>query len=382
VNIIKNNNPLQGNFNPQGLPQWSGGQQVPPQAQPVPQQAPQQAQPVPQQAPQGLLGRIGSGLKQMTSSPDFYDRMAVGLGGMTTNPNVGLIKMSQDRIAQRQKMGASNATAQAVIVQLMKMGKHEAAAIVRAVPAMAQEVLNEVMLNERKGASPTASPVQIDEDTGQKYQVVFDSDTMTNVRVDVEGAFGQTSAEKTQQANQTQLDLSDMEEAREAGVRTYDELKSLRKNTNGLMEARELVASGRASVGLFSDKIPAFTQETARLRQVVSVMGINVINSATFGALSERELDLALSLDINMGLPKDELLKLLDDKIAAQEKLYKEVGYMAERLNSGSIKYSDFAKENIQNQRLFDARNVTRKKLDVKDKVWKEMTKKERSAFD
>ena len=55
--------------------------------------------------PQGLLSRLGSGLKNMTKDPNFYDKLAVGLGGMTTNPNTGLIKMSQDRIAQRAKLG-------------------------------------------------------------------------------------------------------------------------------------------------------------------------------------------------------------------------------------------------------------------------------------
>lgn len=132
MNIIKNNNPLQGNFNPQGLPQWSGQQQ-----------APQQAQPVPQQAPQGLLGRIGGGLKQMTSSPDFYDRMAVGLGGMTTNPNVGLIKMSQDRIAQRQKMGVANRTAQSLIAKLRASGEEQLAGMIEANPSMAKAIYQE-----------------------------------------------------------------------------------------------------------------------------------------------------------------------------------------------------------------------------------------------
>ena len=70
-----------------------------------PDQSLMQNQVAPPEAPQGLLSRIGGGLKNLASSPDFYDRMAVGLGGMTTNPNTGLIKMSQDRIQRRAVLG-------------------------------------------------------------------------------------------------------------------------------------------------------------------------------------------------------------------------------------------------------------------------------------
>jgi len=55
--------------------------------------------------PQGLLSRLGSGLKNMTKDPNFYDKLAVGLGGMTTNPNTGLIKMAQNRIERRGELG-------------------------------------------------------------------------------------------------------------------------------------------------------------------------------------------------------------------------------------------------------------------------------------
>ena len=54
------------------------------------------------------------GLRGLLSDPDFYDRLAIGLGGLTMNPNQALMQMSADRIAgraqTRQDTAAKNKT--------------------------------------------------------------------------------------------------------------------------------------------------------------------------------------------------------------------------------------------------------------------------------
>ena len=350
-----------------------------------PDQSLMQNQVAPPEAPQGLLSRIGGGLKNLASSPDFYDRMAVGLGGMTTNPNTGLIKMSQDRIAQRAELGNVKVDAQNAINSLMSMKPPEiqAANMIRNNPSMTDQIFKEVLLKNRKGASPTAGPVYTNQETGQQYRIVFNPDKMTNEIQYIEGAFQETEQEIREYGTQADLDLKDYDEARSKGVRAYDRLKDLQKNTSLLEEARKEVMAGAKSGLLYgSGWIPAFSKETARLEQITKMMGINIINSATFGALSEKEMALALSVDIDRSLPKDELLKLLDSKIAAQQKLQREIGYYAERLNSGRVKYSDFVTESIQKQRTFDTRNINRKAQGVTDEYWEVMTADERSEWD
>jgi len=335
--------------------------------------------------PQGLLSRIGGGLKNMVSNPNFYDSMAIGLGGMTTNPNTGLIKMSQDRIAQRGKLGNVQVDAQNAINSLMSMKPPEtqAANMIRNNPSMADQIFKEVLLKNRKGASPTAGPVYTNQETGQQYRIVFNPDKMTNEIQYIDGAFQETEREIREYDTQSVLDEKDYEEARGKGVRAYDQLLDLKKNTSLLQEARlEVMAGAKTGLLYGSGWIPAFTKETARLSQITKMMGINVINSATFGALSEKEMALALSVDIDRTLPKDELLKLLDQKIAAQEKLQREIGYYAERLNTGRVKYSDFVAESIQRQRTFDARNVNRKAQGVANELWEVMTADERANWD
>jgi hypothetical protein len=237
---------------------------------------------------------------------------------------------------------------------------------------MAQEVLKQILQKKyRTGASNTISGIQTDPLTGKSTKVL------------VEGAFQETPSDKAARENEQALDLADYQQAQDKGVRAYDELKDLQKNTSLLEEARREVMAG-AKTGLLygSGWIPAFSKETARLEQITKMMGINIINSATFGALSEKEMDLALSVDIDRSLPKDELLKLLDSKIAAQQKLQREIGYYAERLNSGRVKYSDFVTESIQRQKTFDTRNVNRKSLGITNELWEVMTVDERKQFD
>ena len=71
-------------------------------------------------------------------------------------------------------------------------------------------------------------------------------------------------------------------------------------------------------------------------------MDIDIINSATFGALSESELRLALSSGIPLGLEGNELKEFLYRKIEAQTLLRNELLRTAQMLSGGQMKYSDF----------------------------------------
>jgi hypothetical protein len=71
----------------------------------TPDQVQEQAQP-----------QRGGGLKGFLTNPDFLDTLAIGLGGMTMNPNVGVIEAAQSRMknraASRQDAQIRNKTAE------------------------------------------------------------------------------------------------------------------------------------------------------------------------------------------------------------------------------------------------------------------------------
>lgn len=65
------------------------------------------------------------------------------------------------------------------------------------------------------------------------------------------------------------------------------------------------------------------------MRAIQAQLGINVLNSATFGALSKPELELALSTPIDLKLEPDELVPYINDRIAASTKLRDELSRRA-----------------------------------------------------
>jgi hypothetical protein len=66
------------------------------------------------------------------------------------------------------------------------------------------------------------------------------------------------------------------------------------------------------------------------LNNVRSQLGLDVIGSVTFGALSEGELNLALDTALPTTLQPKALRQYLTDKKAAQEKL---VGYLSKQIS-------------------------------------------------
>ena len=102
--------------------------------------------------------------------------------------------------------------------------------------------------------------------------------------------------------------------------KAIDQPNKMRANNQTLRTVIDTVRAGGASGPLIS-KLPSFRAESVRLDNLQKQLGLDVIGSVTFGALSQGELDLALSKALPTALDGPELIKWADDKIAAQEKL-------------------------------------------------------------
>lgn len=281
---------------------------------------------------------------------DLMNRMALGFNTMRLNPDQALAASLSERIKTAGELAKGNKTSQAVIAQLRNMGENEAADIVAANPAVAKEVLTQIVQSKyARKASPTASGVQIDPQTGQMFQVVFDPATNKNVRLNVEGATGETpkdiaSREATQQAL-----LAGQKMASEKGAAVFSRAGSLGEQINKLQRARDLVREG-AQTGVIRSLLPSFDAATAELRAIGNSLGIDIINSATFGALSEKELSLALSTGLDLSLQGEALQKHIQDKISAQEKLYNQLMQDARDLSSG-MTYNQYIQSRTSKRR-------------------------------
>ena len=246
--------------------------------------------------------------------------------------------------------GRTPAEQQQAYAAILQFGKQKG---LNGLPAeYSPDVLNQLQMSG--GQTPgqfSTKPVgstQIDGTTGQMFGVEYNPQANTFERKDIDGATGQTPSEKLQlEATQDQKN-TDIKNAYDQGLLAFKSVGDTNKNINGLYKARDALKKGGKS-GWIEQHLPAFTVATAQLKEVARGMGIDVINSATFGALSERELSLALQQGLPMELDEAELIQHINEKIVAQKKLAQALQDRAKRLMSGKG-LSELLDEDIANR--------------------------------
>ena len=109
-------------------------------------------------------------------------------------------------------------------------------------------------------------------------------------------------------------------DAAETANKAFEQTGKMRANIITLRKVISEVKGG-AETGPLAARMPSFRAESVRLDTLRNQLGLDVVGSVTFGALSEGELNLALSTALPTGLEGPELVKWAEDKISAQEKL-------------------------------------------------------------
>lgn len=107
----------------------------------------------------------------------------------------------------------------------------------------------------------------------------------------------------------------------EIGRQTFERLGPIRSNIANLERAIELVEEEGANTGVIESRFPSWRASTIELENLQNQLGLDVIGSVTFGALSESELELALQTALPDRLQEEELADWLRRKRDAQEKL-------------------------------------------------------------
>jgi hypothetical protein len=293
----------------------------------------------------GILGAIGGGIKSRIQDPNFRDRLVIGLGGLTMNPNQVLMQQAAANIEQRRKTELLSAEANKTIQYLRSKGREDLAKMVESQPSTARAVLEEYLKAEiRPGSGLKTSAVMTDPNTGDQYVVATDPNTGDVYRRDIEGATALTPKQELEMERESAIALADREQAQNIGFSAFQRADQLGESIGSLYTAYNAIDQGAES-GVFRSMIPAFDASTAQLRTVASQLGIDVINSATFGALSEKELQLALATELDLSLPPEELRKQIEQRIRAKDKLRVELIKAARELTSGNMTYSQFIKQ-------------------------------------
>lgn len=101
----------------------------------------------------------------------------------------------------------------------------------------------------------------------------------------------------------------------------FDQIQKIDANIRNIDRAIRAIDDGASTGAVESRFFPTLRRATVELEQVQKELGLDVIGSVTFGALSEGELDLALQTALPTGLEPAALKEFLVNKKAAQDKL-------------------------------------------------------------
>jgi hypothetical protein len=309
-------------------------------------------QPAPPQPPQtlgsramGILGAIGGGIKSRVQDPNFRDKLVIGLGGMTMNPNEVLMQQAAANIENRRKTDLISAEANKTIQYLRSKGREDLAKMVESQPSTARAVLEEYLKAEiRPGAGLKTSAVMTDPNSGEQYVVATDPNTGRVYRENVPGATALTPTQELEMESAAALKEQDIQQAMNAGTKAFGQVESIDAQIDKLYEALGAVRDGAES-GFIRQFLPSFDAATAQLRAMGNALGIDIINSATFGALSAPELRLALSTGLDLSLSGKQLEDHIAAKIRAQTKLRNALYEKSRELTTG-IGYSEFIQKN------------------------------------
>jgi hypothetical protein len=398
---------------PQGLPQMpqsmvgvdpSGGinnvqtamQQgmMPPVPTAVPQMQPatQQMQPATQQQP-GLLSRIGTGFQNLIQDKDKMQDLQALFNSMSYSPDAGI----QQAYADRQKMRTVSAQANQTAAYLRQQGQPELAAMVEANPALAKDALAEFAKKKMGTAysSKNVGSVQTAQQDimkdgkilvpeGGQYTYDYNPNAMSSEQYTIIPLSGNalTDKAKAELLSTSAREQADYEKAFTVGTEMLEKGIAVDGQITKYQRIRDLISKEGADTGLIDQWLPAFDAATAELRSMANSLGIDIINSATFGALSAPELRLALSTALPQGLSGAELLTWIDERISAQSKLRDELVKAGEYLVRPSTNYSNYAADLAQKT----ARNTQTASYPIGDKdmsygLWNSMSAQQRNDY-
>jgi len=101
---------------------------------------------------------------------------------------------------------------------------------------------------------------------------------------------------------------------------SYATIQKLDANMRNIDRAIAELHAG-AKTGFIERFIPSVRASSVIFDQIQKVLGLDIVGSTTFGALSKGELDLALAVAIPTALEPPELIQWFEDRKAAQGKL-------------------------------------------------------------
>ena len=321
----------------------------------------------------GLLDRLGKGIKEFRADPERMARLQMGLNSMRLNPDQGIAASAANTIQQAQERRQSGIDAAATMKFLQSRAAtdpmaSQALGAIQANPGMVKDIMGAYLSGQFKSPhmNKNIGSIQIAQEDivqngvtvvkkGGQYTYTLNPNATTGEQYSLVplGGSGLTDAQQNQMDVDKQKVQFDMAQGLKKGEEVFKQFNLIDRQIQDFQRVGELVDEG-AKTGFISKFLPSTDAATSELRNITNKMGIDIINSATFGALSATELRLALETGFDSNLSGDALIQYIQNKIAAQTKLRNALMPEIQMLlgGSGLKAYADYK---IDNRKRHDA---------------------------
>ncbi|MCS5594799.1 MAG: hypothetical protein NZ730_09695 [Porticoccaceae bacterium] len=281
--------------------------------------------------------------------------LAMGFNTMRLNPDQGIASAMAAKAASARKRKGTTKSVKWLRDYAMKQQDPalrqkymEMAIAAEQNPSMAKDIVDAVMKQAHGvGADmlKTFAP-KIDQD-GKEYIPVFNPNT-NKVERKYTGSTGMTPKEEITFKTNEENRLKDVNRRDTEAAKVFAAAEGISGQINRVEGIISQLEEG-AVTGWIANNFPTFNKATAQLEQLANQLGLDIIASVTFGALSEAELKLAMDTAVPRSLGPSELKKWALDKAAAQRKLRNELYSRANELST-SEGYSSFVQQESAKQ--------------------------------
>jgi len=323
------------------------------------------SQPTQEQQPGGIRGLL--------SNPDFLDSLAIGFGGLTQNPNQALMQMSADRIAGRAQSRQDTETKNRTVEWLRSQPNGERfAQLAEAVgptealrayqtaqtgselPSGIRELTVQAQLAGLTPGTPEyqefmlsggGDPATFRALDRQARAAGFVPGTPEYQQFMATRGSGQSEeavlAARTQGGGAAAGAAAAGTQMVERAFQAFDQAGQATQSISTMNEAIAAIDAGARS-GLVENFLPNVTAASSALNNAMNRMGLDVISSVTFGALSEAEMNLAMDTAAPRNLEPEALRDWLVAKRDAQEKAQQALFAAARYLSNPQNKLADW----------------------------------------
>ena len=165
---------------------------------------------------------------------------------------------------------------------------------------------------------------------GKEYIPIYNKITGT-VEREYTGGIGLGAQQKIEAEVQAKAKIDDIKAKNKLSDELYTKMSGISSDNRMLAEMLETIDQG-AWTGWLANYFPTLTAQTGRFEQLANQLGLNVVGSVTFGALSESELKLAMATAVPRGLSPEQQIEWTKNKIRANNKMQNELIGRAQRL--------------------------------------------------